>query len=220
MSKALDLFCGVGGAGRGLKLAGFHVTGIDIQEQPLYPGDMFIKADAMEFPLHGFDFIWASPPCQKFTQLNHGLNKSTTDYPDLIGLTRQRLIDSGALWVIENVEQSTLNDCFVLCGSMFGLGVTINDRWYQLRRHRWFESPMRLLVPPCSHSNPCIGIYGDHARDRSSIGHIHKRAKDLPNKLEIAREAMAMHWSDWHGLTQAIPPAYAAFIGKYALANL
>jgi hypothetical protein len=32
--RCLDLFSGAGGATRGLQLAGFHVTGIDINPQP------------------------------------------------------------------------------------------------------------------------------------------------------------------------------------------
>jgi len=66
MLRALDLFCKAGGATRGLQLAGFHVTGVDIEPQPRYVGDAFIQGDALEVELGGYDFIWASPPCQAF----------------------------------------------------------------------------------------------------------------------------------------------------------
>ncbi len=46
--KALDLYCGAGGATKGLQRAGFHVVGIDKAPQPRYCGDEFIQADTID----------------------------------------------------------------------------------------------------------------------------------------------------------------------------
>jgi DNA (cytosine-5)-methyltransferase 1 len=66
--RALDCFCGAGGATRGLQQAGFaRVDGVDLVRQRRYVGDTFIQADALEIlklDLRAYDFIWASPPCQ------------------------------------------------------------------------------------------------------------------------------------------------------------
>ena len=63
--KALDIFCGGGGAAIGMRWAGFEVVGIDIEVHKNYPGD-FIQGDIHDLPVDvmDFDFVWSSPPCQ------------------------------------------------------------------------------------------------------------------------------------------------------------
>src|SRR6478609_1514313 len=103
--RILDLYCCQGGASRGYHDAGFDVVGVDIDAQPRYPYE-FVQADAIEYVRahgHEFDVIHASPPCQLYSK-THRIMKS--DFPDLIGPTREALEATGKPWVIENVEDA------------------------------------------------------------------------------------------------------------------
>ena len=207
--RLLDLFCGAGGAAMGYSRAGFEVVGVDIKPQPHYPFE-FHQADALTFPLVGFDVIHASPPCQAYSAGTRMRNGYSKDHPRLIEPVRERLLVQSAPWVIENVPGSPLRACLLLCGSMFGLSV---------RRHRYFESSHLLLGPLCEHgaTDVVIAVYGDHPENCPvREGHPARRASTLAH----AHEAMGMDWADWFGTKEAIPPAYAEWIGAQLMAHL
>lgn len=208
--RALDLFCGAGGATKGLQRAGFYVTGVDIQAQPRYCGDVFIQADAMEFPLEGYDFIWASPPCQAYTYIGNNHRAKGKTYPDLIAPMRERLEVSGAAWIIENVPGSPLRASALLCGSAFGLRV---------RRHRFFESSFGFFSTGCYHAlqGPPIDVSGTGGRRVNRRPDDHGGNTNKPRNLTEARAAIGIDWMNRYEISQAIPPAYAEFIGKQAM---
>lgn len=224
--RALDLFCCAGGAGMGLHRAGFDVVGVDIKAQPRYPFE-FHQGDALAFPVDGFDFIWASPPCQAHTAMKTMHNAKA--HLDLIPETRAKLIASGIPYVIENVMGAPLIDPFTLCGTMFGLGVEDAD----LQRHRGFEPSFDIgLLPQCNHGGRAtIGLYGGHVRNRKrrTIGIYGEGARDSRRKFDKGvsdftaaqgREAMGIDWMTLAELSQAIPPAYSEFIGRAALDHI
>ena len=199
--KALDLFCGSGGASMGMHRAGFDVTGVDINPQPRYPF-RFVQADALTYPLEGFDFIWASPPCQRYSVVTP--KKHRVLHPDLIYLVRNRV------WgpcVIENVmgaRKHFFPDAFMLCGSMFGL---------RTRRHRLFECIGFECSPPCKcdHSKKPLLVTTAGANSRA-IGNF----KSVNN----APLAYGINWMDGKGLKEAIPPAYSEYIARQFLAGV
>lgn len=212
--KALDLFCCAGGASMGLHRAGFEVDGVDLVRHATYPFN-FQQADALEFPLDGYDFIWASPPCQGYTALRHA--PRTKGAPQLIDAVRDRLEATGTPYCIENVEEASwaMRDPVTLCGSMFGLGA----QGCQLRRHRLFECNFPVLQPSCTHTDaPVIGVYGGHARRRAaSAGGRGTRDAWIGGHKAAASEAMGINWMSLGELSEAIPPAYAEFIGRAAI---
>jgi len=205
--RALDLCCGGGGATRGLQLAGFHVTGVDVVASPRYCGDAFVQADALEVDLDGYDFIWASPVCKRYSVFARNIGTAHR-HPDQIAPLRARLKASGALWCIENVPGAPLRASFVLCGTMFSL---------PLIRHRLFETsftPPLELLPPCVHRGDEIPVYGNG----TSRWHLERFGRGVT--LAEKRAAMGIDWMSRDELSQAIPPVYARFIGEHALAAL
>jgi DNA (cytosine-5)-methyltransferase 1 len=213
--RLLDLFCGAGGAAMGYHRAGFDVVGVDLNLQPHYPFE-FHQADAMTYPLDGFDAIHASPPCQAYTVAGniHG----ASHHPDLVPGTRERLLSSGGPWVMENVPGSPLQNYIQLCGLTFGLGV---------KRHRWFECSFFFLAPPCpgGHPGDWVSIFGHTVLERSPqidrntpSGGPRFRRKHLG--IEYGRRAMGINWMTREELSEAIPPAYTEYIGAQLIEQL
>lgn len=208
--RALDLFCCAGGASAGLYAAGFDVVGVDIEPQPNYPFP-FIQADALFASLRGFDFVWASPPCQRYSDLAKR-NRNADQHPDLIPPTRRLLKASGVgAWVIENVEGAPLVDPVMLCGTMFaGLRVL---------RHRLFEASFTIEPPPHG-KHPKVHT---HDRRKTHFGKTNERMDFVQVTgggnctIAAAKDAMGIGWMTKDEINQAIPPAYAEYIGRAAL---
>jgi len=202
--RALDLFCGAGGATMGLMRAGFHVTGVDINNQPRYVGDCFRIADALRYPLEGFDFIWASPVCKGLSQVTPKARRGK--YPNQIPAVRERLTASGIPFTIENVPSARvhLRRPFLLCGSMFGLN---------LRRHRFFEvSGFEVGMRwPCYHRKNPVLITGTHRRTYEPR---------YEYTVQQCRDASGIDWMTRKEIDEAIPPAYSEFIGRQAIEYL
>ncbi len=210
--RLLDLFCGAGGAAMGYHRAGFDVVGVDINPQPRYPFE-FHQADALTFPLDGFDAIHASPPCQDHmrwrapNQVEHGTGW-------MLAETRQRLTESGCPWVIENVPGASMRVDFKLCGCMFGLAVS---GVAQLVRERWFETSWHAfnLRSPCVHLDPAVSVTG-HDLMSYQRGDMSRSERN-----SLRRRLMGIDWTDPRDeLGQAIPPAYTEYVGRELIRNL
>lgn len=111
--RILNLHAGLGGNRK--KWKGHEVTAVEMEPkiakvyQDENPDDIVIIGDAMEYLKkyrNNFDFIWASPPCQKHSRMMKATRHDVADYIDLqlyqiiIFLTHF----FNGYWVVENVK--------------------------------------------------------------------------------------------------------------------
>lgn len=219
--RLLDLFCCQGGAAIGYARAGWDVVGVDVKTQRHYPYEHHV-ADALEFPLDGFDAIHASPPCQAYSITKH---THSVEHPDLLAATRERLVASGLPYVIENVPGAPLLHPVTLCGASFGLTATEDDGTpLVLKRHRLFESSVLLYAPPCAcaayaaDGYRVAGAYGGGSRDSWYARNV-RHGGYTPSK-EMQERLIGCTHMTLHGLAQAVPPAYTEWLGRQLLAVL
>ncbi len=192
----------------GLHRAGFDVVGVDIAPQPRYPFE-FIQGDALDITLDEiarFDFVWASPPCQRWTP--HAMQHGTSgNHPDLIDVFRANFQTAARVWCIENVPRAPLRNPVVLTGDMFGLNTY---------RRRHFECSFPVLAPVPGKP------FGPKSRPGSVTitGHSGGSSKrdGWSNGDKAAwQAAMGIDWMINREMAEAIPPAYSEFLGRQAL---
>jgi DNA (cytosine-5)-methyltransferase 1 len=203
--RLLDLFCGAGGAGVGYQRAGFEVIGVDIEAQPNCPFEV-VQADAMTFPLDGFDAIHASPPCPRYSLVS-GYQGVANDHPDLIAPMRDRLEQASVPYIMENVVGAPLRRDLMLCGEMFGLRVF---------RHRVFEVSGFAALQPQHQKHRLRGAKTNCEKGPGVARWITGHYADHPD----ASDAMGIDWMGRRELANAIPPAYTEFIGEQLAAQL
>lgn len=195
----------------GYHRAGFEVVGVDIKPQPHYPFE-FHQADALTYPLDGFDAIHASPPCQAYSSATG--KQTQKKHPDLYRVIQRKLCLSAKPYIIENVIGAPYGSGVYLCGSMFGLEE--NGEWIQ--RHRNFETSWLIFQPECRHlkSQRALLVTGKSfikcARD------VGRHSRQGP--FDLACRLMGINWMNRQELPQAIPPAYTEWIGKQLIRYL
>lgn len=204
--KALDLFCKAGGASMGLHQAGFEVVGVDIDSQKNYPF-LFLQGDVFNINVERarqFDLIWASPPCQAYSQAAQSQRAKGKVYPDLIAPVRALLEKIGKPYIIENVPGAPLRVDVKICGCQVGL---------PLRRSRLFECsfPVMEALPAHHHTGPVVSVVGHGTPSwvRSKLGY--------NPTIAHYRAAMGIYWMNRGELSQAIPPAYSKYLAEQFL---
>lgn len=177
------------------------ITGVDINPQPRYPFK-FVLADAMSYPLEGFDFIWASPVCKRYTKANQRWKRK---HPDQIPDIRRRLHSSGLPFCIENVPGAPLNTILVLCGQMFGLKLT---------RHRIFEvhgfrcpGPAHPVCAGMAMRGEVVAVHGHGCSGN-------KYQRGIRHTTADWKQAMGIDWMTRDEMAQAVPPAYSRYIAE------
>lgn len=107
--RALDLFAGMGGASLGMERAGFKVDAIEFDEKAVELHEAVCWGSVVQADIAGlepkgmdgqYDLLWASPPCQPFSQA--GLRRGMDD-------PRAHLIFQVPRWV------DALRPRFVIC---------------------------------------------------------------------------------------------------------
>ncbi|MEU0140632.1 DNA methylase [Streptomyces albidoflavus] len=219
--RLLDLFCCAGGAATGYHRAGFDVVGVDIAPRPTYPFT-FVQGDALSVlsdliatgGIDQFTAVHTSPPCQAGCALTVGTNASRgwgRSHVDLVTATRTLLEVTGLPYVIEQPNgRAPIRRDLRLCGEMFGLGV-IRHRNFELGGgwaapqpvHRAHRGPVRGWRHGVYRDGPYVAAYGSGG-----------------GKATVAemQQAMGITWTDVREeLTEAIPPAYAHWIGAALL---
>lgn len=214
--RLLDLFCGAGGAAVGYHRAGFEVVGCDIAPQPNYPFTA-VRCSWDAIPIEEirvrFDAVHASPPCQGYSTQTADPSKHSR----LIDEVRERLIEVGLPYVIENVEgaRKHMRNPIRMCGSSFGLDV---------RRHRYFESNVPIVGKPCDHAwqTPrfrSLDMSMVRAGRLASVVGVHGHI-NYSGEAELRRKAMGIDWMTDTELVESVPPAYTEHIGRQFVALL
>lgn len=208
--RVLDLFSGAGGASMGYHQAGFEIVGVDNKIQSRYPFN-FVLGDALSvgwrMMMSGrFHLVHASPPCQKYSDLQKRTGK---EYPDLIGPVREMLQDSGLPYVIENVDTAPLESPVMLCGAMFpGLRVY---------RHRLFETNWELTQPEHPKHKALVYTFDrrKHHFGRALTEDMFVQVTGGGNApIAEKKKAMGIDWMITKEINEAIPPAYTKYVGE------
>ena len=112
----------------------------------------------------------------------------------------------GRPFCIENVPGAPLRRDLRLTGQMFGLRV-LRERWFEIGGFFALAAGIVRPKPGCVARGEVITV----------AGHLWQKTANRKASVAEARAAMGIDWMTARELAQAVPPAYAEFIGRAAL---
>ena len=218
---AVDLFCGGGGVAVGLMAAGYDVIGYDVEPQPDYPG-LFVQRDAMTLsPRHllSADFVWASPPCQAHIRMFGRDGK--TRHPEMLADVVAMLDAYGVGRYAVECIPSAFTDLAVAYHLTLELG-HFRAGMSNHRRRRFavkgYQCPQPALRYPYS---PCtVGLSGrgnKFARNRRRQSPTGPWLPAVQRIIGVEHIRTGTYAERTSRTTNAIPPCYAEYIGRYSL---
>ena len=209
--KVIDLYCGIGGASIGIKMAfpEADIWGYDILDyEGIYPF-FFHQEDIIQFDkLPEGDFYWASPPCQSYsisTEKQRRYEGKT--YPDLVEFTRETLLQTGKPFVIENVIGSPLirEKTTILRGHNFP---DLRD----IRRPRKFEVHGFNVPTPPKYDK----IFPYYRLISGGGGWIREPDKVKRMSVKMANERFRVKGRNMWDVAQIVPWQYSYYICKHS----
>lgn len=221
---AFDLFSGAGGAAIGLKAAGFYVIGFDIKRPSSYAGDEFVQADIHSLPVKDLKqaaFVWASPPCQEFSEGSRCRKSGKKDYPNLVPQTRS-LLHSHPFTCIENVSSAPLRSDLILNGATVGLPFITRKRIFELS---WFMLKPVLLSQPKIVREKGFTVSVCKSSSNNKQRNEKRRRIGLKSSVPQAVRKTVMGIPYFTKMTnaeigEAVPPAYSEYIAREALRQM
>lgn len=228
--RALDLFCGAGGASLGLFSAGFIVHGVDISlmgragrlKNPVILRGWEVDVGSMApCELRDYDFVWASPPCQAFTPVRR-LAARAAEAPNLIPRTRALIEDAGIPGVIENVPGAPIRADLVLTGPTVGEPGMIRRRHFEFINLPPQVAAAVAVDKHCKRAPDIVSLSGNSTPHAPNCSAEHRHFESLTRQEQLAwkQRCIGAPWMSWHECNQAVPVRYAYVIGAAVIEHI
>jgi site-specific DNA-cytosine methylase len=191
--RLLELFCGSKSVGKVAETLGYQVISVDMNAEwkPTIVADM-LTWDYKVFPPGHFDVVWASPPCEHYSCLNH-------THPEKNALRPQNLALADSLvrkaieiiewfnpekFFIENPQSGELKDREMLQGIPFiDLDYCQFSDWgYRKRTRIWTTEDKASVI--CKPSE-CPNIAQGTRRHKKALGNAEYKEFRAPGVKRI-----------------------------------
>jgi len=193
--RLLELFCGTKSVGKAVADTYDTIVSVDIESkfEPTHCADI-LQWDYTIYPPGYFDAVWASPPCQEYSCLNHARPDKVPNlqHSDAVVKKAIEIIEyfNPDKFFIENPQTGSLKDREFMIGLPY-VDVDycrFSDWGYKKRTRIWTSSDVESAL--CLGSGACPNMIGNsHKKAIGNHGHAHEfwavKGKRLEQRYSI-----------------------------------